>query len=84
MVAFAFEIFDNVSSIYNNTQNPEGLRISGFFSVAGAIFILTVNSYLEAYNPVSLTFPIERAVFLKENGSNMYGIIPYFLSRNLV
>ena len=32
----------------------------------------------------SLVFPSERDVFLKEEGSRFYGVLPYFISRNLV
>ena len=51
-------LYYNVADIYNDTLNPVGLRISGFYSIAGAMFNLTINSFLEAFNPVSLTFPI--------------------------
>lgn len=33
---------------------------------------------------VILSFPIERALFLKERSGNVYQTFPYFLSKNIV
>jgi len=30
------------------------------------------------------TFPLERAVFLRENASNLYGVLPYFIGKTIV
>lgn len=34
--------------------------------------------------PVTLVFPKDRDVFLKEEGAKLYGVTAYFLSRNTV
>jgi len=31
--------------------------------------------------PTMLAFPVERAVFLKEAGANMYDTLPYYLAK---
>lgn len=63
------ELDDNEESIMNRS----GLL---FFIV---LFLIMVN-----IQNVILSFPIERALFLKERAGNVYNTFPYFLSKNLV
>jgi len=53
-------------------------------SITGFLFFLTMNSLLVALSPLTLAFPLERNVFLKEQDSKMYHVVQYFLARNLV
>jgi len=40
--------------------------------------------FMMALNPVILTFPIERAVFLREENSKFYNVTAYFIAKTLV
>ena len=53
-------------------------------AVSGFLFFLSINLLFLALVPVELVFPIERVVFLKEEGSKMYGTFSYWMSRNVV
>jgi ABC-type multidrug transport system permease subunit len=53
-------------------------------SITGFLFYLTINSLMFALVPISLTFPLERDVFFKEQDSKMYNVFQYFLARNIV
>jgi hypothetical protein len=35
-------------------------------------------------SPITLTFPLERDVFFKEQDSKMYNTFQYFIARNVV
>jgi hypothetical protein len=37
--------------------------------------------FMSGLGPVLLAFPVERAVFLREAGSKMYGVLPYYLAK---
>jgi ATP-binding cassette, subfamily G (WHITE), eye pigment precursor transporter len=39
---------------------------------------------MSALAPVELVFPTERAVFLKEEGSKLYSVFSYYMSRNII
>jgi ABC-type multidrug transport system permease subunit len=43
-----------------------------------------INMLAVALTPVTLTFPLERPVFLKEESAKLYSVTPYFISRNLI
>lgn len=50
----------------------------------GAICNLMIGTMFGSSQPLLLQFPSERPVFLREYAANMYGTIPYFLSKMLV
>jgi ABC-type multidrug transport system permease subunit len=54
------------------------------FSHFGAVCNLLIGTMFGSAQPILLGFPIERPVFLREYASNMYGTIPYFISKMLV
>jgi ABC-type multidrug transport system permease subunit len=66
-----------------NDYSAAGLSKS-FNSKNGALFFLSISNFMSAMSPVILTFPLEKAVFLKEQSNKMYSVFSYFLSRNLV
>ena len=41
--------------------------------LAGSLFVTNMSMYMSGLMPVLMSFPVERAVFLREAGSNMYG-----------
>ena len=45
---------------------------------------MSIATMMSALAPLSLVFPTERSVFLKEESSKMYSTCTYFLSRNIV
>lgn len=53
-------------------------------ALTGFFFFLTINLLMLALAPVELVFPVERNVFVKEEGAKLYGTFSYFLSRNIV
>lgn len=57
---------------------------SNWRALTGFLFFLSISMLMLALAPVSLAFPIERSVFLKEEGAKLYTTLPYFLSRNIV
>ena len=40
--------------------------------------------FMSGLGPVLLSFPVERAVFLREAGSNMYSVLPYYIAKQIV
>jgi len=57
---------------------------SNWKAVSGFMFNIAVGFLILAMTPVSLVFPTERNVFLKEESAKLYGTFSYFLSRNAV
>ena len=53
-------------------------------ALTGFFFFNAVNTMMFGLVPVELVFPIERGVFLKEEGSKLYSTFTYFLSRNII
>mmetsp|Transcript_121378 Transcript_121378/g.348777 ORF Transcript_121378/g.348777 Transcript_121378/m.348777 type:complete len:628 (+) Transcript_121378:79-1962(+) len=53
-------------------------------SHAGALTMVGVSGMFGAAQPLLLTFASERPVFIREHSSNMYGPIPYFISKTAV
>lgn len=72
---FAF-IFKGVGAKDNETGG-----IHGHF---GAICNLMIGTMFSSAQPLLLQFPLERPVFLREYGANMYGTIPYFLAKTII
>eukprot|EP00930_Biecheleria_cincta_P037390 TRINITY_DN2565_c0_g2_i2.p1 TRINITY_DN2565_c0_g2~~TRINITY_DN2565_c0_g2_i2.p1 ORF type:complete len:619 (-),score=111.21 TRINITY_DN2565_c0_g2_i2:13-1830(-) len=50
----------------------------------GALTMVGINSMFSCTQPTLLAFPSERPVFLREYASQMYGVVPYFLSKTVV
>ena len=48
----------------------------------GALFFLAVSQFMMSMNGVILTFPLEREVFLRETGANLYSVSSYFFGRS--
>ena len=42
-----------------------------------------IYAMFECVQPAILSFPAERPVFLREYASQMYGVVPYFLSKTV-
>lgn len=50
----------------------------------GALVGLSIAAFFGASQPLLLSFPLERPVFLREYSSNMYSVVSYFLSKTIV
>ena len=77
-----FMAFLCCSLYFQLDKNPDDPR--NISNRVGAFFFLTVCQWFLSMMPVLLTFPAERALFLKEQGSNMYSVSSYFFGRSLV
>lgn len=61
-----------------------GNDLGSLQSRSGALFFLSINQVMMSMMPVLLTFPAERALFLRETSSGMYATGPYFVSKSVV
>ena len=61
--------------------NKSDYNLEGHF---GSIANLAISAMFSAVQPIILTFPIERPVFLREYSSGLYGAIPYVLSKTII
>jgi ABC-type multidrug transport system permease subunit len=68
--------------MYFQLEKP--INQTEIFNRVGCLFFLGVNQFMTTMFPVILTFPEERALFLKESGSRMYGAVPYFFGKTLI
>jgi len=50
----------------------------------GSLLSLSIATMMGAAQPVLLTFPSERPVFLREYAANQYGAVSYFVAKTLV
>lgn len=56
----------------------------GVFNRVGLLFTLCINIFFnQVFNSIT-TFPAERKEFIREYNSNLYGVVPYYVSKNLV
>ena len=62
-------------------SNPNNQR--NITNRMGSLFFILISNFMTSMMSVLLTFPSERAVFLKEQGSNMYSVSAYFLGRSV-
>jgi ABC-type multidrug transport system permease subunit len=65
----------------DETGNDAQLNIGTHF---GAVTQLAVSACFSATQPISLTFPLERPVFLREYATGTYSALPYMLSKLMV
>lgn len=67
-------------SIFYNMQND----FTGIFNKVGFFFFFTINNFMSIVFNAILSFPMERGVFLREYAGRLYGVVPYYLSKNVV
>lgn len=53
-------------------------------NMTGCCFIIVVNTFMGAFFGVLTVFQIERPVFLREQANKMYGLVPYFMTKNML
>jgi len=76
-VFMAFLVCSLYFQLDGNVQNPRSV-----YNREGGLFFLTVSQFMGSLLSVLLTFPAERAVFLKEQNANMYSVSAYFFGRS--
>merc|ERR1712048_644317 len=76
------------ASVSGNCRAGNDFDYSGcaadFQAHFGTIVSLAIASMMGAAQPILLTFPSERPVFLREYAAHQYGVLPYFISKTLV
>lgn len=79
--SFAVTIFLNlIYSLIFLHVGRDGDLISHF----GGLIQLTISAQFGASQPMILTFPLERPIFLREYATGTYGSVAYFISKMLV
>lgn len=71
--------FIAVSIFWNMQYDQKGLQ-----NRAGFLFFFTINNFMTIIFGTVLSFPLERGVFLREHANKLYGVLPYYLSKNLI
>lgn len=61
-----------------------GSNYDGIYGRIGFSFFVAVNIFMSQVMGTILSFPIERAVFIREHSSKMYGVGEYYLAKNIV
>ena len=62
-------------------QSANGTTFKEQKNMAGAMFFLSVQMFMNSYLGTTQVFQVERPVFLREQANQMYGIIPYYTSK---
>jgi len=52
------------------------------YDINGGLFFWSITMFMPTAMSVVLTFPAERAVFLREHSANMYGVSAYYFGRS--
>ena len=73
---FTSGVYYRFSGEYEEEQNWRALT--------GFLFFFSIGNIMMEVTPVSLVFPLERVVFLKEESSKLFTTLPYFVSRSIV
>lgn len=55
-----------------------------YANITGALFIILTNMFMGTFFGTLNVFQLERPVFLREQANQMYGLCPYFLTKNIV
>lgn len=73
-----FKVDDGINP--DNLSDPANTRV--IYDINGGLFFFTIAVFMSSSMTVVLTFPAERAVFLREYSSNMYSVSSYFFGRS--
>lgn len=70
--------------LYFNAGRKDYMDVINWNAITGYLFFISMDLFMQSLMPTTLTFPLERLVFLKEENSKMYTLVPYFISRNII
>jgi len=73
-----------VGGLYFDLGERDYTQNISWYALTGFIFFHNIAMFMSALSPITLVFPTERPVFLKEENSRLYGVVNYFLSRNII
>jgi ABC-type multidrug transport system permease subunit len=73
-----------IGGLFFDIGTNDYTNINYWQSITGFLFFLTINAFFMALTPVSLTFPLDREIFFKEQDSKMYNVFQYFVATNIV
>lgn len=73
-----------IGGIFFDAGTKDYTQMTSWQTITGFLFFMTINSLMMTLSPITLTFPLERDVFFKEQDSKMYNVFQYFLARNIV
>lgn len=59
-------VYFNLSDNYIILEQGEKIAGIDFYSLAGLLFFMSMTGFMSSLTPVTIVFPKERAVFLKE------------------
>eukprot|EP00746_Dinoflagellata_sp_MGD_P132095 gnl/MRDRNA2_/MRDRNA2_65812_c0_seq1.p1 gnl/MRDRNA2_/MRDRNA2_65812_c0~~gnl/MRDRNA2_/MRDRNA2_65812_c0_seq1.p1 ORF type:complete len:656 (+),score=109.62 gnl/MRDRNA2_/MRDRNA2_65812_c0_seq1:101-2068(+) len=65
-------------------KTDPGACAAAFQAHFGTLVSLGISAMMGSAQPVLLTFPLERPIFVREYASNYYGTVAYFLAKTLV
>ena len=68
----------SVSTSLTPQQSQDFITLLGFF------YFISVSGLMTTLSPISIVFPKERLVFLKEESAGLYSTFAFFLSKNLI
>ena len=68
-------IFFQVGKTHESDGTPD---LSSHF---GAMMMMCIQGMFGAAQPILLTFPLERPIFIRENAAWTYSVVPYFVSK---
>ncbi len=70
--------------IFLNVGGRDNADNTNFNSHFGAITMVMISGMFGSAQPVMLSFPFERPMFLREYSTGTYGVVAYFLSKLLI
>jgi hypothetical protein len=79
MALFVGAIYYQLTDGRNDPTNQTDIR-----NINGCLFFISVSSFMTSLNPAVLTFPPQRAVFLREENSKLYTVSSYFFGKSLI
>lgn len=74
-------IYWHLNDGYGNASKITDMR--SIWDKNGFFYFFTINSFMMQMQPMVLTFPPERDVFLKEANMKMYDTLTYFLGKTM-
>jgi len=75
-------LYFRISKDMDGTSLTSPANIQVIYDINGAIFFYSITQFMSSAMSVVLTFPAERAVFLREYSANMYSVSAYYFGRS--
>ena len=82
VIQLVFMGFFFCSIFWQINDNPTDIK--AMFNKNGSLFFMTAFHFIPAMMAMIVTFPIQRAAFLKEYSGRFYSTLPYYMSKVMV